>query len=158
MSLPEAIEGVLARLVLLEQRAVPDVKQAVPYEIYAQDSFPYWTNHVAGWQKASGSGATALWIVTIAPRLIVAHVTEGYEGTAQRKAPLLIAQAIEYFDAHNHLIDLDDEATSDPVRWLAPEPVRVGGGRVGYSAITKTTQLAAQLDLTVTLAVSYQGV
>ncbi|HML22092.1 MAG TPA: hypothetical protein PKD09_10600 [Aggregatilinea sp.] len=158
MSLPLALDGVLDRLVLLERKALPDAKNAVRYEVYVQHNVPYWTNRVGNWQKASGSGSTALWIVTIHPRLVMGHLTEGYEGTNQSQGPLLIAQAVEYFDVHNHLIDLDDEATSDPVRWLAPEPIRIGGGRTGYSAIAKTTQHVAELDLTVTLAVSYGGI
>ena len=160
MSLPEAIDGVQTRLVKLERKAIPDAKNAVPYVIYAQNSFPYWTNRPGGWQKASGSGASALWLVTIYPRLILGHLTQGYQGTNQEQAPVLIAQAVEYFDTHQRLVDEDDADTADPVRWLAPEKLIVGvpRGLDIYEISPGTKQLAVEFSLTVTLAVSYQGV
>lgn len=100
------IPGLMLRVVALEVEAMATVLSAeqtcgaVPYFIYSQDTFPYFTNRDgAGTSTSDESEEFDLDTYTVIMRLIIGHVTEGYIGDLETTLHTYIPTVKTYFNS-----------------------------------------------------------
>lgn len=149
--LGQAVKDVIDRVVLLERQAATDSVNAVPYVLYAQESFPYWTNSPVDLAPGDGPKDARKFELDILMRLVIDHVTAGYEGERQYKAWENLGDIVLYFSQHPKL-DLDGQAQ---LRYLDPIGASIRPRRgLQVARINETQQLCLEFDLIVPLNVS----
>lgn len=90
----------MARLLEMEKESIasvsPDV-DGVTYFPYQQEAFPYWTNRMTGVTPDYLAQEIAHYPFRITGRLVMGHITEGYEGELLERAYLYIPAITSYF-------------------------------------------------------------
>ena len=151
-TLGTALTNVIDRVVLLERQAVTDAVNAVPYIMYAQETFPYWTNMPVDLLPKDSPRDAQKFDLSILMRLVIDHVTAGYEGQRQYKAWEYLGDVVFYFSQHPKL-DLLGQAE---VRYRDPlgAAIRPRSGLKVASTQGLPQQLCVEFDLIVPLNVS----
>ena len=105
------IPELMLRVVALEVEAMATVLPAekvcgaVPFFIYAQDTFPYFTNRDGAGTSTNDEGGEEFDhdIYTVIMRLIIGHVTEGYIGDLETTLHSYIPTVKTYFNSRGGL-------------------------------------------------------
>jgi len=112
------LEDALLRIVAMEKEVIPGC-DAVPYFIYTQESYPYWTNRVGAIATSTDSEDEAKRVYQIIMRLVIGHRTEGYTGELEvTLQSTYIPQILTYFSQR---LRLQCVAFPDIMRYIAPE-------------------------------------
>lgn len=96
------ISDVLDRVVAMQKEALPG-SDSKPFWPYQQETFPYWTNRLGstaiGDRQAGNSGAEDIEqrSYTVLMRLVVGHITSGYEGERQDELYEWIVDIEDFF-------------------------------------------------------------
>lgn len=103
------IEEALNRIVEMQIEVFADTIgeacDAVPYWPYEQNGFPYWTNRLAAMTTEFTKYAEDIQDnpETILMRLVVDHITAGYEGDVPQKVHEYYVPIVDYFAQHSGL-------------------------------------------------------
>ena len=102
------VNELLARCVVIEKAALaaltPSVSaDAVPYFIHTQESFPYFTNRIGNVEVGYDSNEMDRDIYTVVIRLVVAHITQGYDGVVETDLYNYIPAIITAFNENEGL-------------------------------------------------------
>lgn len=88
-------EGIL-RINQLEELAVPQ-SSAYPMFWYSQDVFPYWINRVGPGDFEVSGTRNSLDIYKVIARLVIGHLTEGYDGELEETLWSHIPRVLQTF-------------------------------------------------------------
>lgn len=109
------ITELMSRVVALEKEAMATVLPAgqvcgaVPYFIYSQDTYPYFTNRDGAGTSVNDNGGGDISeeldhdTYTVIMRLIIGHVTEGYVGDLETTLHSYIPTVKTYFNSRGGL-------------------------------------------------------
>jgi hypothetical protein len=127
---------------------------AKPFWPYEQAAFPYMFNRISGdtvvRDDVEGFGASediVLDLYTVAMRLVVNHITAGYEGEIQSDIYEYIPLLKDFFDLNQLLTSTN---SPEPLDFIAPNGVAITGG-TGLSVFPNSGVGAAQLGYELTL-------
>jgi len=133
-------DALVARIVAIEKEIIPTA-DAVPYALFAQEDFPYWTNGIDAVDVGADSQDFDLFVVTVNAFLVVTHKTAGYDGTPERLLRGYLATAISTFNSREYGLQSAAYPTAMPqllrarvgsVRALVvSENDGIGAGQVG---------------------------
>lgn len=143
----------LERLVAAETRAVSPVTHAdaVPYFFYHQTSFPYFTNRIGDHSPEDGSPADLQTrSYTLIARLVVAHLSSGYEGENEALLYRLIPLIENEFASDRWMLDDSGEAIPE----LSAVGVTFQRSR-GLTVFSNTGIEAVQVGTEFTLTVEF---
>jgi len=155
-----AVWHAVERVMEMQRRCIPESKTAVPYALYVQNSLPYWTNTPGEMPQPEGPADVTAFTITVAMRLVIDHVTSGYQGTNQKLVWLYLPAVLRYFRQYRDLIDQPGLAY---VPYLAPKGCQITAPRGLSLFVTGETdatpkQLGLEFPLTVPLMLPARGV
>lgn len=105
----------LTRLAAMQEEAIAG-SDAKPYWPYVQEAMPYWWNRINGMTVRTDLAADAdIDVYTVEMGLVVAHLTEGYDGERGDKVTGYIVDVLEHVAEHPLLTSA---AYPDELRWL----------------------------------------
>ena len=150
------LDDALDRLVIFEKAAWAALYpgescDAVPRFFHTQEAFPYWTNRVGPWTNDDDGEDFDVLRVTILARLVLGHVTSGYQGENEERLADFIPYFLGYMADRNTLITNTDAGTSpNPLQYLIEARVERG---TGYAAFMNTglPVVQAGTEFTITL-------
>lgn len=133
---PYDLAATLQRVADMQRQAVPDSKAAFAQFWRTYGAFPYWVNRLGPMRAEALADDLVDHVWEVVMRLVIGHLTEGYEGALEGRLPGYIDQALAYFGARARLQRDGDDA---PLPGLAPEgaavaraggyqPFRIGAG------------------------------
>jgi len=144
----------MTRLLQLQLDATDGIVAAggVTYYPYTQEALPYWTNQVASvaFDRLRGEDIEVR-RYTVQMRLILAHLTENYDGVTFDTAYDIIPAVLNTFEQHplltnsTHTTPLD--AVFDPDAYHGAEVTAVTGPVVFTNAGIVTRQVGLQFTL-----------
>ena len=141
----------VGRIVAMEKLVVPNAVTAVPYIAYVQDTFPYWTNGMGRTPAPDGPDDATRYDLTVTMRLVIGHLTAGYEGENQEAAWVIAPTVLRYFRRYRFL-QLPGQAR---ILHLAPTGCTISSPRgLVFAVIKETTQLALEFELIVPFNIS----
>lgn len=114
------LSNVMARLPFLQRAALAAMEpsvgaDAVDYWPYQQETFPYFWNRVERMAVTELSGDIEIHTYAITMALVIAHITQGYEGQNSHEAYRYIPAVLNYFRTHKDLVvDFEQEYSSPP--------------------------------------------
>lgn len=141
------LSALMDRLLEMEKEAVASVQTAdgVTYFPYEQEAFPYWTNRITGITPAYLAQDIAQYPLRIAGRLVLGHLTEGYQGELLIRAYDFMEAVLSYFkdrpgmNSTAHSTQMDDIFTdleiADIVGPAAFQNGGIGAVQVGIDFI-----------------------
>ena len=96
------------RVAALETEALaalsPSVSaNAVDRFFHTQAAYPYFVNRLGAISIDADSEDFDVYTVNVQMRLLIGHITEGYEGEVENRLQLYIPQVITYFNEHEEL-------------------------------------------------------
>lgn len=122
------LEDVLARLVLMQQAAMPG-SDAVTVSFYTQEGTPYWVNHVDGYTVELESEQQQIITYTITMTLVLGTTTQGFEQESERQIHAWLPVILQYFGQRRQL----KRTSADPaVPYLHPRGAFITGGKADY--------------------------
>lgn len=103
------LADVMARLPLMQIAALAAMDDAVgadavSYWPYQQEAFPYFWNRIEGMVVSELSGDIEVHTYSVSMALVIAHLTQGYEGQTSQNAYGYITAVMDYFRAHKTLV------------------------------------------------------
>ena len=99
---------------------------AKDYFYHWQESFPYFVNRITDEDTVFDSEDYKIRNYTITMRLVVGHLTEGYDGTPERNLYAFIPLVENKFDNNRVLTSV---AYPTPMDWLNPEDITLERSR-----------------------------
>lgn len=156
-----AVQGMLERLAALQMLVWPDVKNAVPYPLHEQNSWPYWTNSFEGLSPniPVGDRRAVGFAFDVEMHLALGQVASLYDAQMQIDALLMSADVVAWFTARPRLADpsADDVTLHTPPRWIAPSGITVRAGRLNFAPNdTNTYDVFVLFPLTVPIHVGVE--
>lgn len=119
------LSDALDRITAMEKEVIPG-SDAVKVFIYAQESFPYWTNRVGAFQIVLDSQDLQVITFQILMRLVIGHMTEGYTGELEETLQTTyIPQILTYFAQH---VGLQCLSFPGQMQYLDPRGVMILNG------------------------------
>lgn len=104
---------ILARLAAMQKEAVSGC-DAAPYWPYQQEATPYWFNRINSMAvDTSLAGDYDLDRYTIEMGLVIAHITQGYQGENYTKIAGWIDDVLSYFEDRGYLNTNAGDYTAD---------------------------------------------
>lgn len=120
------LSDALGRIVHMELEITGTGSDAKPVFFYVQESFPYWTNRVGPYTRSLDSQEFFITTYSIILRLVIGHLTEGYDGALEATLQTTyIPQTLTYFAKRIRLQNLTD---TTPMVDLDPRGVLITGG------------------------------
>lgn len=102
------LQEALERLVSIEKEALAALSPAVtadakPYMMHTQEAFPYLTNRVGNVGVEYDSHDIDVYEVELVARLVIGHITEGYQGETEGRLYAYLPALIEAINARELL-------------------------------------------------------
>ncbi len=97
------LDTAMTRVVEMEKLAVTETKESFPYPWAIYDNFPYWVNYVNLIQPEEKGTAQERQLYVVKMRIVIGHMTQGYDGTLQRELWKWIPQTLNYFKMRKQL-------------------------------------------------------
>lgn len=92
----------LTRIVAMQKEAVSG-SNAVPVFFWEQSNFPYWTNRIGPITNELDSQEVRIRTHQIVMRLVIGHLTEGYDTILEQQLSTYIPNIMGYFDSRIYL-------------------------------------------------------
>lgn len=122
------LENMLTRLTEMEMAVVPN-SDAVVIAAYAQEATPYWINHIDGFTVEDDSENRQIYTYRITATLVIAPITEGYQGQPERKTHQWVLVVLAYFGRRRQM---KRTVADSAVTGLHPKGVKIASGRIAY--------------------------
>lgn len=144
----------LARVAALEIEALAAlsptvVADAKPYFLHTQEAFPYFTNRMGGDSVGSDSHDFDRDEITVIMRLVIGHVTEGYQGEPETNLYTWMPQVKEYINERELL-----QSNTYPTAMISLLDARVTGHN-GFRVFQNTGLSATQVGTEFTLLCNF---
>ncbi|MCZ7543209.1 MAG: hypothetical protein M5R40_06570 [Anaerolineae bacterium] len=142
------LAATLERVALMAAAAVPDTKQAFAQFFRTYPNFPYWTLRLGPMQVEPEGEPYEVHTHEVVLRLVIGHLTEGYDGALEGRLPGYVTEALAYFQARPTLQRTRADA---PLLYLHPNGaavVRASGYRA-FVRLGESVQIGAEITLSV---------
>lgn len=126
-------------------QSTPVTADAKPYFLHTQEAFPYFTNRIGGDEIDSDSQDFDRDTITVTMRLVIGHVTEGYQGEPETNLYTWMPVIKEYFNERELL-----QSAAYPTAMTSLIEARVTGHN-GFRVFQNTGLSANQVGTEFTL-------